>query len=102
MQAILGGQKLGASWSADFPCVHRWKLRLLALREQRNVQNTEFGEERSFNIQRCRSLSERVGLRIIVYYYITYPMNKVQARSHDVTNEPCTSPNYENIENYDY
>ena len=43
-------------------------------------------------IQRCRWLSERVVPQIILLENLT----KVQARSHEITNEPCTSSNYDN------
>ena len=45
MQAVLGCQKGGGSLSRRSMC-RQSKLRLFALREQRNIQNTEFGEER--------------------------------------------------------
>ena len=53
--------------------------------------------KRSSYIKRCRSCLERVGLRIILVINLPSKQNSCSTRSHEITNEPCTSSNYEKI-----
>ena len=71
---------------------------MLALREQPNIHNAVFCEESFGNDRkRCRSFSEWVGPRITLLESLPQ-ISKVHVRPHEITNEPCTSSNYENTD----
>ena len=80
---------------------------MLALHEQRNIQNALFSEESFGKNQRCRSFTERVTVAVPtnygsdkLYCLKACKISKVRARCHEVTNKPCTSLNYENTPSY--
>lgn len=112
MQAILGCQKGGHDSRLSWCRLWRlWKLRMrvwslchhvLALPEQYHLQNAVSCEESLGRNQPYRFISHAKTLIVFgtvqgLYCLKACQISKVQAHSHKITNEPCTSSNYETL-----